>query len=84
MCVICNAGQVLIEPGVYVFSLKFKLPEELPTSMDLAERSVKYKVIVGICSQFWFDRKYEKEIFIIKNLDLNRDPDYRVSFIRIG
>lgn len=76
-----DIGKFQIMPGVYDLRFKYKLPEELPTSMGLSDRCVRYRVIVGFCNRFWFDSEYKREIFIIRNLDLNCDPEYRVSYV---
>lgn len=68
-----------MQPGLYEASCSFKLPEQLPTSMFLIQKSIRYEVIVGLDNRFWFDKKFGRELFIIKALDLNCEPEYRVS-----
>lgn len=72
-------GRIEIEPGTYDYNFKFNLPLGLPTSVESSSAHVRYTVRVVIDTTTWPAKEFEERFSVIKPLDLNRDPHYRVS-----
>lgn len=71
-----------LQPGVYDYSFKCFLPEQLPTSMETTIGKIRYcvTVCVDIPSKI-IDDKFVAVFTILKPLDLNSEPtDMRVRF----
>lgn len=77
-----NGPEFELHPGVYDYSFKCFLPEQLPTSLETTVGKIRYNVTVcvDIPSKIIND-KFVAVFTILKPLDLNLEPaDIRVRF----
>lgn len=68
-------------PGVHDYTFEFKLPSDLPTSIEGKHGNIRYTAIFVIDAIYPEKRKTLKIPFtVLRPFDLNADPEFRVIF----
>lgn len=75
------SGEVTIQPGVYNYDFQIQLPPELPTSIEGVFGYIRYVACVTIDHPVERDPYFETTFTVIKPLNLNDNPSYRVSTV---
>lgn len=65
---------MVLEPGQYEYTFKFKLPENLPSTFEGFMGDVRYKAKVIVQRSLRFDNVKEICFKVIRPLDLNEEP----------
>lgn len=73
-------GRVELLAGTYKYNFECMLPSDLPSSVEGKIGSIRYFVRVIIDNTMWVHEVFKKSLNIIKPLDLNDDPVFRVNF----
>lgn len=78
-----SKDEVRLKPGTYQYPFENELQASLPSSFIGKFGHIRYRVCVVHDSESrWFDKEFEKPFTIIKTVDLNLDPIFRVmSFL---
>lgn len=71
-------GDLIIEPGTYIYTFQCLLPMGLPTSFEGPYGHIRYSAIVTLDRPRWPDQVYEQDFTVIKPLNLNNDVTLRV------
>lgn len=68
--------------GTYEYRFECMLPSDLPSSIEGRIGSVRYFVRVIIDNSVLTNEMFKKTLNIIRPLDLNADPLYRVIYTK--
>lgn len=74
------SGELLLPPGVHHFTFEMFLPQNLPTSMEGDYGHIRYSVKIVMDIPMWIDKEFEFPFTVIKYMNLNIVPEWRVSF----
>lgn len=70
-----------MQPGHYSYNFSCNLPPNLPTTVDAEFGYIRYMAKVVLDIPLWPDKEFEKVFNVVKPLNLNSDPSYRVRIV---
>lgn len=70
-----------LAPGTYRYSIQVQLPPECATSCEGQYGHVRYELTLKLIRLHGFDNFFTKPLTVIQPVDLNLNPDLRVSFL---
>ncbi|KAM7361426.1 arrestin domain-containing protein 3-like [Cochliomyia hominivorax] len=70
-------GDGVLPLGKHTYTFNIPLPLECPTSIEGKYGHIRYEIILKINRYYRFDNIYKKPITIIKNIDLNLNPNLK-------
>lgn len=79
MCNLVFSGEHNIQPGNYDYPFTFRVPDNCPSSFEGVFGRIRYKVKAVVDRAFKFDQEKKVAIRVWVPLDLNMNPDCRVS-----
>lgn len=75
------SGDTVLQPGHHSYDFSWDLPSDLPTSQEHSIGFIRY-MVEAVLDCPWESNEKLKEFFtVIKPLDLNSNPMYRVCSI---
>lgn len=74
-------GEGVLPPGTYDYSFNFTLPENCPTSCEGKYGMIRYELSLKIDRPFCFDNEFYKPLTVLRMIDPNLNPAYRVRRI---
>ena len=82
-------GEGNLPAGLHTYSFVIPLPWECPTSIEGKYGHVRYEISLRLNRYLRFDNIYKQPITVIRTIDLNLNPSYKVewkwkSFISVG
>lgn len=76
-------GEGVLQPGTYNWNFNIALPASCPTSCEGKYGKIRYELRLTIDRPFRFDNEFHKPLTILRMVDLNMNPAYRVSQVGI-
>lgn len=74
-----NGSEINLEAGELTYPFTCVLPQNLPSSFEGEFGHVRYTIKVVLDRPWKFDQETKMAFTVISPLDLNRDPDMKVS-----
>lgn len=75
-------GEGKLPAGMHTYSFVIPLPWECPTSIDGKYGHVRYEISLILNRYLRFDNIYKQPITVIRTMDLNLVPSYKVNNIK--
>lgn len=72
-------GDGILPIGRHIFTFNIPLPLECPSSLEGEYGHIRYEIILKINRYYTFDNVFKKSVNIIKRVDLNFNPGYKVT-----
>lgn len=70
-----------MSPGTYNYTFQCSLPRGLPSSVEHKVGQITYGVCVALDIPMWLNTKFNDHFTVIKSINLNADPSFRVIFV---
>lgn len=70
--------KIQLPPGTQNYKFQCNLPFGLPTSVEHEVGHITYGVKLVMDVPFWLDTKFKEHFTVIKPINLNEDPSFRV------
>lgn len=74
-------GPFKLMPGSYDYGFEYLLPNSLPTSFEGKRGHIRYTVKCVIAIRIWPDEVLYEPITVIRELDLNVNPEFKVNYL---
>lgn len=68
----------MLQPGTYNYTFEFKLPNNVPSSIEGDCGWIQYAVNVVVDISIWADQKFEQTFTVIQPINLN--PSLKVIY----
>lgn len=79
-----NVGKITVPPGVYHHPFECVLPAESPPSLEAPHGHIRYSATVVINYSIPPDKEFNFPFQVVKELDLNDNPIFRVKKCHIS
>lgn len=74
-----NSGEIRLQAGTQNYTFQCLLPAGLPTSVEHEVGHITYGARVVLDIPIWPDKEFKEHFTVIKPINLNVDPSFRVS-----
>ncbi|XP_023292057.2 arrestin domain-containing protein 3-like [Lucilia cuprina] len=74
-------GDGILPAGTYTYTFNIPLPWECPTSCEGKYGHIRYEISLKINRYYRFDNIYKRPVTIIKTIDLNLNPAYKIPMV---
>ncbi|KAJ6636592.1 Arrestin domain-containing protein 3 [Pseudolycoriella hygida] len=75
-------GEVVVQPGEYIYTFSCALPVDLPTSVEGDTGHIRYCVIVNLDRPMWPDQEFEECFTVLKPVNLNDNIALRYPLVK--
>lgn len=74
-------GEGVLPKGTHTYTFNIPLPLSCPTSCEGKYGHIRYALWLIVERPFRFDNEFSKPLTVIRTVDLNLNPVYRVSCV---